>query len=282
MPELPEVESIKLQLEKYLVGHKIEEVEVKNAKIFTGNPKDLVGAKIKGVRRFAKVLSIDLSNGDSLVIHIKLTGQLIYRGPKLKSPQGLSKKIIGGVPGKHTHVIFKLDQEGILYYNDLRRFGWIKVFKTKAVETSGFIGKLGPEPFKDLNLEKFKTILSKSSRPVKILLMDQEKIGGVGNIYANDALWLAKINPKGLSNELNDEEVKRLYEAVLEVLKRGLKWGGASELMFVTPDGQEGEYQKHTLAYGKEGEACERCKRAKFTKFFLGGRGTYFCPVCQR
>ena len=111
--------------------------------------------------------------------------------------------------------------------------------------------------------------------------MDQEKMGGVGNIYANDALWLAAINPRRPANNLQPEEQEKLYEAILTVLKAGLKYGGASELAFVTPDGAEGEYQNHTLAYGREGEPCERCHKSIIKKFFLGGRGTYFCPVCQ-
>ncbi len=282
MPELPEVESIKLQLQKYLVGHRIESVEIKNTRIFTGKPADIVGSKITSIRRFAKVLSIDLSNGNSLVIHIKLTGQLIYRGPNLETPKMLSKKVVGGIPGPHTHIIFKLDKSGFLYYNDVRRFGWIKVIKTSEVEKTGFVGKLGPEPFKGLSFKVFKEILSKSSRPVKVVLMDQEKMGGVGNIYANDALWLAKINPKTQANKLRSNQVIKLFGAIEEVLKAGLRYGGASELSFVTPDGSEGEYQKHTLVYGREGEQCVRCKKEKIKKFFLGGRGTYFCPGCQR
>ena len=111
--------------------------------------------------------------------------------------------------------------------------------------------------------------------------MDQEKIGGVGNIYANDALWLAKINPKTPAKQLSNQTSKLLFNSILHVLKEGLKYGGASELAYVTPDGKEGSYQEHTLAYGKEEEPCQRCHKAKFEKFFLGGRGTYFCPVCQ-
>ena len=279
MPELPEVETIRTQLETFLKGHTVRSVEVKNPKIFSGDEKKMVGGKIIAVRRFGKVTVIDLSNAYSIVSHIKLTGQFIYRSPK---PLPLSPKVVGGVPGKHTHVIFKLDRGGALYYNDVRRFGWIKVVKTDQVENVPFIQKLGPEPFGKLTLEIFRTILSKSSRPVKVVLMDQEKIGGIGNIYANDALWLAKISPKRKANSLSAAEQKDLYEAVLEVLKQGLKWGGASELAFVTPDGKEGKYQDHTLAYGKQGTLCTRCKKGTFQKYFLGGRGTYVCPTCQR
>ncbi len=281
MPELPEVSAIQKKLTDFIVGHTIKKIEVRNPKVVSGDIQSAVGATVQGVRRFAKVLSIDLSNTISLVIHIKLTGQLIYRGPHLKSPPSLSTKVVGGVPGPHTHVIFHLDKDGVLYYNDLRRFGWIKVMKTDEVETSDFIGKLGPEPFGTLTLDIFKKILSSSKRPIKVVLMDQEKMGGVGNIYANDALWKSQIHPSRAANSLSEGEAKKLYDALLDVLKAGIEHGGASELMFVTPDGTEGNYQDHTVAYGRQGQLCQRCKKEKMTKFMLSGRGTYICPHCQ-
>jgi formamidopyrimidine-DNA glycosylase len=282
MPELPEVETIKIGLRKFLIGHMILNVEVKTPKIFSGEKENILNTKIIGVRRFAKVLSIDLDNDYSILIHVKLTGQPIYRGPNLINPPAISKKVIGGLSGKHTHVIFNLDKKGILYYNDVRKFGWIKVIKTKDVEKTGFIGKLGPEPFDGLTFKKFKDILDSSKTKIKILLMNQEKIGGVGNIYANDALWLAKINPKVSANLINDKRKKELYDAILKVLKEGIKRGGASELNFVTPDGTEGKYQKHFLVYGQDKKLCVRCKKANIIKITLGGRGTYYCPFCQK
>jgi formamidopyrimidine-DNA glycosylase len=281
MPELPEVETMRLQLEKYLVGHKIVSVDVKNRKTFQGDEGKIIGGKVVDTRRFGKVSVIDLDNGYSILTHVKLTGQYIYRGLNLKNPSKLSAKVIGGVPGPHTLVIFNLDRGGELYYNDVRRFGWIRIEKTPDVENESFIKKLGPEPLKNLTLDLFKDILSKSGRPIKIVLMDQEKMGGVGNIYANDALWLARVSPKAPAKSLGDQQTKELYEAVSTVLKAGMKYGGASELAFVTPDGAEGEYQKHTLVYGREGEPCERCHKSLVKKFFLSGRGTYWCPVCQ-
>lgn len=208
MPELPEVEAIKLQLGKFLKGHKIVSVEVRNTKTFQGNEKKIEGAKVTGTRRFGKVTVVDLSNGYSILAHVKLTGQFIYRGPNLPKPKNLSLKVTGGIPGPHTLVIFKLDHEGILYYNDVRRFGWIRVVKTLEVPEEPFIKKLGPEPFKDLTLEKFREILTKTSRAIKVVLMDQSKMGGVGNIYANDALWLAKINPKSPAKNLDPKQQK--------------------------------------------------------------------------
>lgn len=282
MPELPEVETMRLQLEKYLVGHKIVSVEVRNRKTFQGDEAKIIDGKVINTRRFGKVSVIDLDNNYSVLTHVKLTGQYIYRGPNLSKPTELSKKVIGGVPGPHTLVIFNLDKGGELYYNDVRRFGWIRIVKTSEVETESFIKKLGPEPLRDLTLDLFRIILSKSGRPIKIVLMDQEKMGGVGNIYANDALWLAKVSPKTPAKNLDQKSMEELYEAILSVLKAGIKYGGASELAFVTPDGAEGEYQKHTLAYGREGESCERCHKSMIKKFFLSGRGTYWCPICQK
>jgi len=281
MPELPEVETIRMQLDRFLRGHKVIGVYVKNRKIFEGDEKKLFGGKVLLVRRFGKVTVIDLDNGYSIITHVKLTGQFIYKGPNLVNFGQLSKKVVGGVPGIHTHVIFELDHGGKLFYNDVRRFGWMKVVKTEKVGDFPFIKKLGPEPLRDLTKEKFTEILSKTGRSIKVVLMDQTKIGGVGNIYANDALWLAKISPKRKASSLTDDESGVLFNAIVEVLKRGIKYGGASELAFVTPDGQEGKYQEHTLVYGKEGKFCLGCKKEKIKKYFLSGRGTYFCPNCQ-
>ncbi len=282
MPELPEVETIRLGLERYLVGHKILDVKILAPNIFTGSKNEVANAKVIAVRRFAKVLSIDLDNGNSMLVHVKLTGQLIYRGVNLKNPPELSKKVNGGINGKHTHVVFLLDKNSFLYYNDFRKFGWIKVIKTTDVETSSFIGKLGPEPFKDLTLEIFKNILSKSRTAIKVVIMDQAKIGGIGNIYANDALLLSKIHPKRAANSLTQNEQDALFENIIKVLKKGLETGGASELSFVHADGSDGGYQKYFVVYGKQGQVCPVCGKEKIEKIVVGGRGTYYCPNCQR
>ena len=284
MPELPEVETIKLQLGKFLVGHKIVYVEVKNRRVFQGDENKIINAKVLGTRRFGKVTVIDLDNDYSILTHVKLTGQFIYRGPNLKT-ESLSNKVTGGLNGPHTLVIFNLDRGGVLYYNDVRRFGWIRIEKTIDVENESFIKKLGPDMLV-LSLKDFEKIVLKSSRNIKVHLMDQTKIGGVGNIYVNDALWLSKINPKRASKTLSTEEIKLIFNALNTVLQAGLKYGGASELAFVTPDGKEGEYQNHTLIYGRQNKSCQNpaCRQAgaKIEKFFLGGRGTYWCKICQK
>ena len=280
MPELPEVETIRLGLQKYVVGHKITDIEVRLPKIFAGSAEQIIGSNVIAARRFGKGLVIDLSNGYSLAIHVKLTGQLIYRDPKTaKIP--VSKVKVGSVPNKFTHVIFKLDRGAVLYYNDQRRFGWIKVVPTNKVSEMPYFKGIGPEVFKDLTLKKFEKIVSGSKVVIKPLLMDQKRIGGIGNIYANDALFLSGIDPRRKAHTLTEEEMKKLYKAIHTVMERGFKYGGASELSFVNVLGQEGEYQNHSLVYGKKGKECPN-KNGTIKKIYLGGRGTFFCPACQR
>lgn len=280
MPELPEVETIRLGLQKYLVGHKIVHVDVRLGKIVEGDVGNIEGSKITAVRRFGKGLVIDTSSKYSVAIHIKLTGQLVYRGPNLKEKVVLSKKVGREIPNKFTHVIFELDKKGFLYYNDIRQFGWLKIVKTEDVFSLPFFRDLGPEPFGKLTFSVFKKIISASNMPIKPLLMDQKRMSGVGNIYANDGLWLARINPQRRAGTLKDAEIKKLYDSLLTVLKAGFKYKGASELNFVNAKGEEGEYQEHTLAYGRKGKPCKNCG-GEIKKIYFAGRGTFFCPNCQ-
>lgn len=280
MPELPEVETIRLGLQKYLVGKKIVDVEVRLKKIFSGDPKNIIGAKIVSVDRFGKGLVINLNNGYSIAAHIKLTGQLIYRDAQTSKVK-LSSKVGTEIPNKFTHIIFKLSGDAYLYYNDIRQFGWIREVQSSKLKDISFFKDLGPEPFKDLTFEKFREIVDKSNLAIKVLIMDQKKIGGIGNIYANDALFDAQIDPRRKAEKLSNEEIKKLYDSILKVLKKGLENGGASELTFVNALGQEGKYQHHFLSYGKDGKKCVRCGSI-IKKIALGGRGTYFCPNCQK
>jgi formamidopyrimidine-DNA glycosylase len=164
----------------------------------------------------------------------------------------------------------------------MRKFGWIMVVKTDAVGEISFIKNMGEEFLDDLTLSGFKKIVSSTDRGIKTLLMDQKKVAGVGNIYANDALFLARIHPERKSKKLSDREIERLFNAIETVLKKGLKAGGASENTFVTPDGEEGKYQDRTLVYGKKDKNCPNGCGGKIKKSVVGGRGTYFCPKCQK
>lgn len=288
MPELPEVETIRLGLQKYIVGHKITNIEIKLKRVFTGSPKDIIGSKIIKVERYGKGLVINLDNEYSIAIHIKMTGQLIFNDLAFIKNRNvhLSKEKVGQIPNKYTHVIFTLDKDATLYYNDIRQFGWIKVLKTVEVKSLPFFKELGPEPIpssgqKPLTLGQFEVILSKSSLAIKPLIMDQKKIGGIGNIYANDGLFVAGIDPRRRAKSLSKAEVGKLFKSILEVLNKGLKYGGASEMTYVNALGEDGEYQNHFLTYGRKDLPCLTCK-TMIKRIVVGGRGTFYCPNCQK
>ena len=303
IPELPEVETIRLGLQQYLVGHTILDVEIRLPKIVEGNIAKVIGAKVIGVRRFGKGLVIDLDNEYCIAVHIKLTGQLIYENQELRIKNHGKVKIIkntfGGLPHKWTHVIFKLkaqnekrkinkDADAYLFYNDFRQFGWIKIIKSSKLKEQSFFRDLGPEliPSPDsgqarMTKDMFAEIVKKTKGPIKPLLLDQKKIAGIGNIYANDGLYDAKIDPRRKANTLSSEEIDRLYTSLIKVLQKGLEAGGASELSYVNALGQEGNYQKHFLVYAQDGKPCQR-DGTIIEKIMLGGRGTYFCPKCQK
>ncbi|MBP6913105.1 MAG: bifunctional DNA-formamidopyrimidine glycosylase/DNA-(apurinic or apyrimidinic site) lyase [Candidatus Levybacteria bacterium] len=280
MPELPEVETIRRGLEDYLVGHAVEKVEILHPGVLFGDVNVILGQKVINVRRVGKGLIIDFLNNYSLAIHVKLTGQLIYRGIKTHN-MPISRHKVGTVPNKFTHVIFDLDKDAKLYYNDQRRFGWIKILKTEDIMSLSFFKNMGPEPFKDLTIKVFEKILQNKTTKIKPLLMDQTKIGGIGNIYANDALFKAKINPERQAKSLSARNAAKLYRAIISVMEKSLKEGGASELSFVNALGQEGNYQEHTLVYGKVGKKCPVCE-AYIKRITLAGRGTFFCEKCQK
>lgn len=266
MPELPEVETITRQLRQVLVGQKIIRVEVLARKSFGGNPKSVERKKIVRVWRRAKMAIIDLGNV-YLLIHLKMTGQLVYDGENL--------------PNKHTRVIFRLNK-GSLFFNDQRLFGWMKVVDKKGLEKE--FANYGPDIIdKAVTEDYFYGLLQKSRRAVKLVIIDQAKVAGVGNIYANEGLWWAEINPGRLGNQVNREEADKLLECLRQVINRGIKYGGAtaSDDSYVNASGREGKYQEHFLVYEQAGKECNRCKSV-IRKIRLGGRGTYFCPECQR
>jgi formamidopyrimidine-DNA glycosylase len=294
MPELPEVETIRRGLQKSIVGKKIINVEVLLAKQFQGKKEDVVGEKITSIERRGKILKISLSNGKNLLIHFKLTGQLVW-APKVGDGFTLGHPIpFAGteLPAKTTHVIFEIDgpsshkastrQSGKLFFNDLRQFGWIKVVDNENWKLE--IGKLGIEPFdKEFTSEYLKQVLSKTARAVKIVLMEQEKIAGLGNIYANDALFEAGIMPTRPAKSLKDKEIEKLRKAIIKVLEDGLKHGGSSaaDEAYIKPSGEAGEYQKHFRVYQRNGQKCPKCG-GTIKRINIGGRGTFYCSNCQK
>lgn len=285
MPELPEVETIKRSLQKAIVGKKIKSVEVLLLKVFQGNKAGILGKTIEEVERRGKILIIRLSGDKNLLIHFKLTGQLVWV-PKAGERVALGHPIpFAGseLPAKTTHVIFDIDG-GKLFYNDLRQFGWIKVVSSEQILETSEIAKLGPEPFdKEFTTDYLKQIFSKTSKPIKLVLMDQEKIAGIGNIYANEALWEAGIDPRREAKNLKTEELKKLRKSIIKVLEDGLKYGGSSaaDEAYIKPTGEKGSYQEHFRVYQREGQKCLKCGGV-VKRIELGGRGTFFCSRCQK
>lgn len=284
MPELPEVETIRIGLQKHLVGHTIEDVTLNLAKQITGDPTDIIGAQIVEVKRFGKGLVVDLNNGFSITIHVKMTGQMLYRRVSgVSDVSGVSgvKVDLLSLPDKYTHVVFVLDNDAVLFYRDVRQFGWIKIVRSDLVGSQQYFKSLGPEPLKDLTPEMFSDILKKVRTPIKQVLMDQRKIAGIGNIYANDSLYLAGIHPKRPANALTAKEQSKLFDAIETVLRKGIEVGGASEWSYVDALGQAGKYQDFFKVYRKTGKPCPECG-TPIEAIKMGGRGTFYCPVCQK
>ncbi len=266
MPELPEVETIKRDLEKVIVGKKIVEVCVHNAAVIKDPTieqfkKYLTNVSISRVLRKAKVLIIELTNKKFLVIHLKMTGQLVYPGDAKKS-----------------RVSFKLSDGKYLDFNDQRLFAELRVLDDW--HDLKFIQGLGPEPF-DITVDEFKKMLSSRKTKIKPLLMDQKFISGIGNLYAAECLFRAKINPQRAANSLTDKEKEILYKEIKDCLTQAIKYGGSSVDDYVRVSGQKGEYKQFHQVYGREDKPCLVCKTI-VQRIALGGRGTYFCPKCQK
>lgn len=287
MPESPEVETVKLGLQKYVKGKKITDVHVIDSSLLTGDVKNIVGATIKDIKRYAKGIVVELDNGFSVAFHIKLTGQLIFRNEANKDLEVL-KPTPATVPNKFTRVDIILNKNEHLYFQEVRGFAWMKILPSTELKLLPFFKTLGPEPFPSpgsdtplLTEEMFLTIVKKSNLPIKALLMEQTKIGGIGNIYANDSCFEAKIDPRRKAKELTDKETKVLFGSILKVLENGMKYRGSSELNFVDVLGQKGEYQNHFLIYGRRNKPCLREDGGVVQKIYLAGRGTFYCTTCQ-
>jgi len=296
MPELPEVEIIKRGLSEKIIGKGIADVDVRVVKMFQGKKEDIVGAKISKIKRRAKMLLIGLSNDKTMLIHLKMTGQLVYRqvkSEKLKVKSGgqntefrgghPQKGYLGKLPNKFTHVIFTFKDGGVLYFNDLRKFGYIKVYDADEIEDLKVLKELGPEPFtEELTVEYLMRICAKRPRvKIKQILMDQTVISGIGNIYADESLFCAGISPLRLSKDVKRSEFKKIIECVKKVLKKGLKYGGSSENTFVNVGGEQGQMQNHFQVYRQTGKPCPKCG-GKIVRIVITGRGTHYCPKCQQ
>lgn len=384
MPELPEVETVRRGLAELLPGRTVGSVEVFDSpKSFPNSPADvdqfLIGSRVIGVRRRAKVLIVDLDSGYSLVAHLKMTGQMVFRagfeggvssfevgsrvspsfassppkssetasrrvpveyasaetraadvsedlvasgstepGPKLevRGSSGISGKnlgrkpgpglfsrdvrgpsasggdfggghptdsLIGDLPDRSTRVQFRFTDGSKLFFNDQRKFGWVKLLPTLEVPNMPFMQKVGPEPLEKSTTSKefIQRIRRRNGTMIKPAILDQTVIAGVGNIYADEALWAAKIHPETRVRDVSDEQLNTLFNEIVDVLTLSIEKGGSTDRNYVDAEGKKGSYLSFAKVFRREGQACHRHLDQEIVKLKVAGRGTHICPVCQ-
>lgn len=270
MPELPEVETIKRDIEKNLIGHKVIDVWADSPKQLKPDletfKKAVIGKTFKEIGRRAKLFIFHIDS-IPLIVHLKMSGRLLYRNQTDPSD-------------RFTHIVLKLDRRKELRFADLRKFGWMMVLKDKG-ELDSLLSEFGIEPFTPtFTLEKFKKIISSKPTKIKPLIMDQKQIAGVGNIYSDEALWCAKIHPERPAKNLSSDEIKKLYDCIIESLKQGIADRGTSVDQYVDLKGQKGKHGQNLQVFRKNGKPCPRCGTI-IKKIRVGGRGTHYCPGCQ-
>lgn len=299
MPELPEVESLRLSLIKAgLVGRKIISAEILEPKIISGKGNRRRAAKAKteefrnGLKdkkiirldRRAKNLIFRLNDGGVLLVHLKMTGQLVYRNSAGQVAAGGHpiEESVRHLPNSSTRVIFKLDK-GNLFYNDTRKFGYLLYYPDeKSFEKEEHFQALGPEPLsREFELEYFIRALKQNRRRLKAALLDQGMVTGLGNIYCDEVAFASGIRPNRLCSGLKRPEGERLYIAIRKIIKRAIQLKGTSISDYLLSDGRRGNYARELKVYGRGGEKCLNCKTPLKTAK-LAGRTTVFCPNCQK
>ncbi|MGE5308005.1 MAG: bifunctional DNA-formamidopyrimidine glycosylase/DNA-(apurinic or apyrimidinic site) lyase [Deltaproteobacteria bacterium] len=266
MPELPEVETIRRQFEHTLVGRKITKVIVNNPKVIRQpSPAEFVGGvegrSITGALRKGKLLVIGLTGVKSLCVHLKMTGQFVYPGT-----------------GTGSRVGFRFSDGTILDFNDNRLFAELRL--VDDCNSLPFVRELGPDPF-DISEKQFEDMLFRKGTRIKPLLMDQKFIAGIGNLYAAEMLFAARISPGRSAKSLSPDEKARLYKAMRDILEDAIKLKGSSVDNYVQLTGDQGGYVPRLKVYGRQGKPCMGCE-GTVQRTTLGGRGTYFCPSCQK
>lgn len=290
MPELPEVETVRVGLARLIIGKRISSVSFDWPKGFQNSQSDvdafIIGAEVVDVRRRAKVLLIELSTNYTLAIHLKMTGQLVYRGAENFGAGHPNESLIGELPDKSTRVIFTFSDESHLFFNDQRKFGWIKLLPKNEVQHMPFMQKVGPEPLEvSFTYKVFeKQLIRRRNSGIKSVLLDQTVLAGIGNIYADEALWGAKIHPSTTVEALLAEKPSRLRELhkeIIYVLKLSIEKGGSTDRNYVNAEGKRGSYIDFARVFRRENLPCPRCSVA-IIKTRVAGRGTHTCPNCQK
>ncbi|HET7529013.1 MAG TPA: bifunctional DNA-formamidopyrimidine glycosylase/DNA-(apurinic or apyrimidinic site) lyase [Candidatus Saccharimonadales bacterium] len=288
MPELPEVETIRAGLAKLLPGRTVKDVRYDWDKSFPNAPSDvarfLVGAKIQKVRRRAKVLIIELDSGWALIIHLKMTGQLVFVGSGERFGAGHpGKELVAELPAKSTRVTLEFTDGSKLFFNDQRKFGWMRLLPAIEIPEIDFFKKVGPEPLDDdFTVDLFiQRLMRRKNSNIKSVLLDQTVVAGVGNIYADESLWGAKIHPATLVSQVPKAKLVLLYNSLLDVLNLSIAKGGSTDRNYVDAQGKKGSYLSFANVFRKQGQPCPRCG-TPIEKIRVAGRGTHICPKEQK
>jgi formamidopyrimidine-DNA glycosylase len=286
MPELPEVETVRIGLAALLPGRRVTAVDFDWPKGFPNSDTDvaahLIGAKVTAVNRRAKVLLIELDSEYSLVIHLKMTGQLVFRGDQHFGAGHPNGSLVGELPDKSTRVTFTFEDGSKLFFNDQRKFGWVRLLPTVEVPSIDFFQKVGPEPLADdFTAEAFiERLRRRDGSAIKAVLLDQTVVAGIGNIYADESLWAAKIHPLTRVKDVGDGQLRDLYTGLIKVLKLSIEKGGSTDRNYVDAEGKRGSYLTFANVFRREGKPCPRCG-TDILKMRAAGRGTHICPHCQ-
>lgn len=288
MPELPEVETVRRGLQNLIVGRVVKSAAARDSpKSFPNAPHDvaqfLVGSEVIDVRRRAKVLMIDLSSEYTLVIHLKMTGQLVYRGEQVFGAGHPNDSLIGELPDRSTRAIVEFTDNSFLYFNDQRKFGWVRLIPTLEVPNIDFMKKVGPEPLEETftDTDFIPRIRRRAGTTIKAAILDQTVLAGVGNIYADESLWGAKIHPATRVRDVSDAQLGKLLHEIKYVMNLSIEKGGSTAKNYVNADGKRGSYLDFARAFGREGLPCPRHPDVLIEKLRVAGRGTHICPVCQ-
>ena len=288
MPELPEVETIVQDLKKKILNKKIVSTQVLLKKMVKERTlksfqQGLGGRELVDISRRGKLIIFTLSGKkEFLLVHLKMTGQLIYKAHNQLIIGGHSDEKINTHEAyqRYIHVIIQFEDLSELFFSDQRQFGYLKI--VSGAEYKKILSKFGYEPLEPgFNLKKFKEILKNRKRNIKALLLDQSLIAGIGNIYADEILFAARVLPSRQSDTLTSTEIRDLHRHTRRILKKAIKYRGTTFNSYVDSDGQQGHFKKMLLVYQREGEICFNCQKEKIKKNKIAGRGTRFCPLCQ-
>jgi formamidopyrimidine-DNA glycosylase len=287
MPELPEVETVRTGLARLLPKRVVQDVWHDWQKSFPNAPADvarfLMKAKIVQVRRRGKVLIIELSSGYSLVIHLKMTGQLVFVGVEKFGGGHPNDSLTSKLPDKSTRVIINFEDGSKLFFNDQRKFGWMRLLPSAEVPEIDFFKSIGPEPLDDsFTVDKFiERVATRPTGMVKAVLIDQTVLAGVGNIYADESLWAAKIHPATKVEDITKPKLVALYNDLRAILRQSIKNGGSTDRNYVDAEGKKGNYLNFAQVFRREGQPCPRCGTI-IEKIRVAGRGTHICPKEQK